>query len=83
MSLYQTPTTWQPEDLTVGRIVYLPPHCKVDPVTMRSTGELQKFQVVKCDGDGIALIPYHGDEPADMPPTENERNRQAASEKSE
>ncbi len=49
--------------------MYVPPTRKVDPETRQATEELQKFKVAMISADGVVCVmPYHGDEPADMPP---------------
>lgn len=62
------PTKWRIEDLHVGKVIYNPPMAEVDPVTRQSTGRLRKFIVsAPCDG-GYTLVPYDGDQDAEMPP---------------
>lgn len=67
---FRVPTEWRIEDLSVGKIIYCPPNAEVDPVTMKSTGRLQKFEVVSIGmiGAGAELRPYHGPKDAEMPP---------------
>ena len=66
--MFETMTLWRVADLWVGRIIYCPPHQRVDPETRQGTGELQKFRVKSNDGKAAALEIYRGDEPAEMPP---------------
>ena len=65
----RTATTWNPGDLHEGMVIYCPPHQVVDPKTRTATGALQKFLVGASNAAGVVLTPYHGDQPALMPPS--------------
>jgi len=61
-------TLWRLEDLRVGQIIYEGRAMRVDPITRRSTGELQKFRVTAITHGSASLEIYRGTEPAEMPP---------------
>ena len=62
------PTKWRVEDLHVGMVIYNPPMKEVDPRTRQCTDQLARFIVTARTATDATFEPYHGDEPAAMPP---------------